>query len=188
VSDWQCGEYRELASAFVDEQLEGEDLLRLEAHLQVCPECRTLEGELRRFGGLLRAAEAVRPLRRPPPGFAMTVARRAAELPAARTVPFPEARTIARIPRGQGLGLAAAAAAAALFFLWSWQRLLPGDAPDRRAAVRPVPATVTAAGAEEGSMDAWVREHAMLARAGTLLGPAEEIEFASFHAGAVQER
>jgi hypothetical protein len=84
--------------------------------------------------------------------------------------------------------MAAAAAAAALFFVWSWQRLLPGDFPGRRLAARPSPAAVTVAAAEEGSMDAWMREHAMLARDGTLLGPAEEIEFASFHAGAVPER
>jgi hypothetical protein len=37
-------------------------------------------------------------------------------------------------------------------------------------------------------MDTWMREHAMLARGGTLLGSAEESEFARIHAGAVPER
>ena len=37
-------------------------------------------------------------------------------------------------------------------------------------------------------MDTWMREHAMLARGGTLLGSAEESEFARFHAAAVPER
>jgi hypothetical protein len=29
-------------------------------------------------------------------------------------------------------------------------------------------------------MDSWLRQHALLARDGTLLGPAEEVEFANF--------
>jgi hypothetical protein len=189
VSSTTCGEYRELASAFVDEQLEGAELLRLEAHLELCPECQAFEGELRRFGELLRAAEAFRPLRRPPPGFAAMVASRAAEPPTSRTVPFPDTRAGRRVSHGPWLGMAAAAAAAALFFLWSWQRLLPGDSPSQRLAARPpAPVSVVASASDEGNIDDWMREHAMLARAGTLLGPAEEIEFASFHGGAVPER
>ena len=44
------------------------------------------------------------------------------------------------------------------------------------------------AAADEGSMDSWMREHAMLARGNTLLGQAEEIEFASFRDVAAPER
>jgi len=189
VSVMKCEEYRELASAFVDEQLEGGELLRLEEHLVVCPECQAFEGELRRFRDLLRATEAFRPLRRPPPGFAAMVASRAAALPRMHLVPFPESRSGRRVSRGPWLGMAAAAAAAALFFAWSWQRLLPGDSAEQRLADRaaaPAPIAVTAP--DEGDIDVWMREHAMLARAGTLLGSAEEIDFASFHAGAVPER
>jgi anti-sigma factor RsiW len=189
VSVTTCDEYRELASAFVDEQLEGEELLRLEAHLVVCPECQAFEGELRRFRELLRAAEAFRPLRRPLPGFAALVASRAAELPRAQVFPFSEGRAQRRVSRGPWIGMAAAAAAAALFFAWSWQRLLPDDSAVQRLAERTAaPAQTAAAAPEEGNIDIWMREHTMLARAGTLLGPAEEIEFASFHAGAVPER
>jgi anti-sigma factor RsiW len=189
VSGTTCGEYRELASAFVDEQLEGEELLRLEEHLGVCLECQAFEAGLRRFRELLRAAEAFRPLRRPPPGFAAMVAARAAELPKAEIITLPEIRAQRRALRGPWLAMAAAAAAAALFFAWSWQRLLPGDPAEQRLADRTaasVPIAVMAP--DEGNIDAWMREHTMLARAGTLLGPAEEIEFATFRAGAVPER
>ena len=68
-------------------------------------------------------------------------------------------------------------------------RLLPGEAPEKRLAARPpVAVAVVASAADEGSMDAWMREHAMVARDGTLLGPAEEVEFASYHADPVGER
>jgi hypothetical protein len=184
VSGSRCEAYRELVSAFVDERLEGEELLRLESHLEICPGCRAFEAGLRRFGQLLRATEAFRPLRRPPPGFAAAVAARAVTQAPASAVPFPAARAARRPGREAWLGLAAAAAAA-LLFAWSWQRLLPGDAPGARQAARtPAAVAVVASAADEGSMDAWMREHAMVARDGTLLGPAEEVEFASFHAAA----
>jgi anti-sigma factor RsiW len=189
VSGTKCGEYRELASAFVDEQLEGTELLRLEAHLEVCPECRAFEGGLRRFRELLRAAEAFRPLRRPAPGFAALVASRAAQPAGALVVPFPGRRPARRLSRGSWIGMAAAAAAAALLFSWSWQRLLPDDSAEQRSAARPAASlSVATSGSDEGNIDLWMREHAMLARAGTLLGPAEELEFASYHPGAVPER
>jgi anti-sigma factor RsiW len=194
VSGANCGEYRELVSAFVDEQLEGADLLRLKAHLESCPECRALEAGLRRFSALVRAAEVLRPHRRPPPGFAAAVAARAVSMSPATAVPFPGPRAARPIARGAWIGMAAAAAVAALLFSWSWQRLLPGDAAGRRVAGQVTPASVELASAnrpvstDEGDIDSWMSEHAMLARAGTLLGPAEEIEFASFHAGAIPER
>lgn len=183
MSDARCEEFRELVSAFVDEGLEAGDLLRLEAHVAVCPGCRAFEGEVRRFGDLLRAAEVFRPLRRPPAGFAALVASRAAQAPAP-IVPFPPVRDARRVSRLPWLGMVAAAAAAALFFGWSWQRLLPADTALQQRLVRtasPVAGTAIAA-ADEGSMDGWVREHAMLARGSTILGPAEEIEFADFRA------
>ncbi len=81
--------------------------------------------------------------------------------------------------------MVAAAAAAALFF-----RLVLAAAAARRLAGAedrhaPVAAPVVdVAAADGGSMDVWMREHAMLARDGTLLGSAEEIEFARIHSGA----
>jgi len=190
VSDMRCEDYRELVSAFVDERLDGAELLSLEAHIATCPGCRAFEVELHRFSGLLQAAEALRPLRRPPPGFAAMVASRAAAEPRTQIIPFPAAPAARRASRVTWLGLVAAAAVAALFFAWSWQRLLPGDLPTQRRIARtaaPVAGQAVAA-ADEGSMDTWMHEHAMLARGSTILGPAEEIEFASFRAGAPAER
>jgi anti-sigma factor RsiW len=181
VSDQRCEEYRELASAFVDERLEGDDLLRLEEHLEACAGCRRFEAGLRRFRQLLRAAAAVEPVRRPPPGFAATVAARVAREAIPAAVPFPRPRS-ARGPVRALIGFAAAAAAV-LLFVWSWQRLLPMQEPAQRVAaggVTPSPRRVAVA--EEGSMDSWLRQHALLARDGTILGTAEEVEFASFGA------
>ena len=84
--------------------------------------------------------------------------------------------------------MVAAAAAAALFFAWSWQRLLPVGSPEQKIVTPRVAPVVDVAAADGGSMDTWMREHAMLARGGTLLGSAEESEFARIHAGAVPER
>ena len=177
MSDPRCEESRELASAFVDERLEGADLLGLEAHLEACAACRRFEAGLRRLRQLLRAAAEVEPLRRPPPGFAAAVAARLAREAAPAVVPFTRP---ARRPLRALAGLAAAAAAA-VFFFWSWQRLLPVEEPARRVAAGVgAPAPLRVAVAEEGSMDSWLRQHALLARDGTLLGPAEEVEFASF--------
>lgn len=189
MSQTHCEEYRELVSAFVDERLDGAELLRLEAHLETCPECLAFEGELRRFRELLQAAEAFRPLRRPPPGFAAMVAARAAEDLPAPILVFPAVSAGRPVSRASWLGVMAAAAATALFFAWSWQRLVPGDPATNRLATRQAaPAAIMTAAVDEGSMDGWMREHAMLARGGTLLGSAEEVEFATFHAGAVSER
>ncbi|HEY5998038.1 MAG TPA: hypothetical protein VI078_01880, partial [bacterium] len=57
-------------------------------------------------------------------------------------------------------------------------------APQRMAAGVVAPAPVRVAAAEEGDLDSWVRQHASVARDATLLGPAEEVEFASFDAAA----
>lgn len=161
-----CEEYRELISAFTDERLEGADLLRLERHLAGCEACRTWEEEFRRFRDLLLAAEALRPLRRPPPGFAAMVAARVAREEPARVLPF-VAPGAARRPLAAWAGFAVAAAAAVLFFTWSGQRLAPVPPPQQVAVV-------------EGSMGAWMRQHASVARDATILGAAEEFEFASF--------
>jgi anti-sigma factor RsiW len=178
VSDPRCEEFRELASAFVDERLEGADLLRFEGHLETCAGCRGFEAGLRRFRQLLRAAAAVAPLRRPPQGFAAAVAQRLAREAAPAAVAFPVARGRGRLRTLAGL---AAAAAAALFFAWSWGRLLPQEAPARRVAAAGIAqAPVRLAAAEEGSLDSWLQQHALVARDGTMLGSAEEIEFASF--------
>ena len=185
MSDPRCEVHRERVSAFVDERLAGPELLLLEEHLESCAGCRAFEAGLRRYRELIRAAEAFRPLRTPPPGFAAAVVARVAAAPAA-TVPFPAAR--ARRRPALWAGYAAAAAAAALFFAWSWQRLLPGEDPAARLARRAAPPVVAVAAVDEGNMDAWLREHAALARSGTLLGPAEEVEFASFSAARDAER
>ncbi len=188
MSDARCEEFRELISAFVDERLDGDELLRLEEHVLICAGCRAFEGEMRRFRGLLRAAEAFRPLRRPPPGFAAMVVSRIEREPRAQAVPFPEFRAGRRASRAPWVGMVAAAAAAALFFAWSWQRLLPVGSPEQKVVATAFAPRVDVAAAEGGSIDTWMREHAMSTRDGTLLGPAEEIEFASVHAGAVLGR
>ena len=188
MSDAQCEGFRESVSAFVDERLDGEELLRLEEHVRECAGCRAFEGELRRFKALLRAAETFRPLRRPPPGFAALVISRIEREQHSRALPFPEAHAGRHRSRLPWVGMVAAAAAAALFFAWSWQRLLPVDAPDQKIVMsRGVP-TVDVAATDGGSMDTWMREHAMIARGGTLLGPAEESEFARIHSGTDPER
>lgn len=185
MSPERCDEFRELVSAFVDERLEGAELLRLERHLETCPVCRAFEQELRRFGELLQAAEAFRPLRRPPPGFAASVAARAFARPAARTVPFPASAPPHRRMRLPWVSVAAAAAAA-LLLAWSGQRLLPTEEPTQRRAA--LPGAVVTAAADEGSIELWMREHAMVARDATLLGPAEEVEFVNFQAAAAADR
>lgn len=188
MSDARCEEFRELVSAFVDEHLDGPDLLRLEAHFEACRGCRAFEGELRHFKELLLAAEAFRPLRRPPPGFAAMVAARIVDRSPAQVITFPATETGHRFSRAPWVGMVAAAAAAALFFAWSWQRLLPVASPDRQVATSAHVAGIDVAAADGGSMDIWMREHAMLARSSTLLGSAEEIEFTRFHTGVVPER
>ena len=188
MSDPRCGEFRELVSAFVDERLDGGELLRLEEHFLACAGCRAFEVELRRFKGLLQAAEAFRPLRRPPPGFAAMVAARIGRQPRTQVVPFPEVAAGRRLSRGPWVGMVAAAAAAALFFAWSWQRLLPVGSPEQKSVAASIAPGVDVAAADGGSMDTWMREHAMFAGGGTLLGSAEESEFARIHSGAGPER
>jgi predicted anti-sigma-YlaC factor YlaD len=188
VSDAQCEEFRELVSAFVDERLDGGELLRLEEHFQTCGSCRAFEGELRRFRELLQAAEAFRPLRRPPPGFAAMIAARIDQQPRAQLLSFPEVHAGRRRSRVSWAGMVAAAAAAALLFAWSWQRLLPVTSPEQKPVSASVPPTMNVASADGGSMDTWMREHVELARGGTLLGSAEESENARIHAGVVPER
>lgn len=187
MSDARCEEFRELVSAFVDERLDGPDLLRLEAHLKACRGCRAFEDELRHFKELLPAAAAFRPLRRPPPGFAAMVVARIARLPRAQVVPFPEVDAGRRLPRAPWVGMVAAAAAAALFFAWSWQRLLPVGSLEQKVVNVSVPRTLNVASADGGSMDTWMREHVELTRGGTLLGSAEESENARIHGGGVPE-
>lgn len=184
MSDEQCGQFRELVSAYVDERLDGVELLRLEEHVRACAGCRAFEGDLRRFRRLLQAAEAFRPLRRPPAGFAALVASRVAGQPRAQIVPFPEVPAGRRASRVSWIGMAAAAAAAVLLFAWSGQRLL--DSPGPKFAGDPGAFVVDATAKDRGSMDTLMREHAMFARGGTILGSFEERESAMLHA--VQER
>jgi len=186
MSEQRCEEFRELVSARADERLDGRESLRLEEHLHACSGCRAFESELRRFRGLLRVAAAFQPLKRPPPGFAAMVAARIERPPRALVVPFPATRVVRR-PRAAWVGMAAAAAAATLFFAWSWQRLLPVGLPEQKTASALFAPAVELAAADEGSMENWMREHAMITRDSTLLGPAEEIEFARLHAAAVSE-
>jgi len=188
VSAAQCEEFRELVSEFVDEHLGGGELLRLEEHLQACAGCRAFEGELRRFRGLLQAAETFRPLRRPPPGFAALVMARVDRQARAQAIPFAEVHARRRHSHIPWVGMAAAAAAAALFFAWSWQRLLPVGSTEQRIVMTRTAPVVDVAAADGGSMETWMREHAMLARGGTLLGSAEESEFARITSGTVPER
>jgi hypothetical protein len=187
VSGGSCEHFRELVSAFVDERLDGGELLQLEAHCEVCSGCRAFEVEVRRFKGLLRAAEAFRQPRRPPPGFAAAVVARIDRQPRAQVVAFPAAPAGRPASRRPWIGMVAAAAAAALLFAWSWQRLLPVESPEQSALTSPAVQAVDLAAADGGSMDTWMREHDMLARGGTLLGSAEEREIARFHPAAIPE-
>jgi anti-sigma factor RsiW len=188
VNDARCEEYCELVSAFVDERLDGVELLRLQAHLQQCDGCRAFEGEVRRLRGLLQAVELFRPLRLPPPGFAAAVAARIERQPRATVVPFPEAHPARRLSRVPWAGMVAAAAAAALFFAWSWQRLLPVAPPEQKIVSSSFAPGGDVAALDGGSIDVWMREHAVLARGGTLLGPAEESEFTRIHSVSLAER
>lgn len=188
MSDARCEEFRELVSAYVDESLDGGELFSLEQHVRGCTECRQFEGDLRRLKGLLQAAESFRPPRRPPAGFAALVAARIEREPLAQVVSFPEAPARRRSTRRPWIGMVAAAAAAALFFAWSWQRLLPFDASEQKMVSSSIAPGVDVAAADGGSMDTWMREHAMLARDSTLLGSAEEVEFARFRVDSVPER
>lgn len=188
MSNAQCEEFRELVSAFVDERLEGGELLRLEEHVRACAGCRAFEGEVWRFRGLLQAAETIRPLRRPPPGFAAMVMARIDRQPRTQAIPFPAPHARRGFSRSPWIGMVAAAAVAALFFAWSWQRLLPVGSPEQKIVMPRVVPLVDVAAADGGSMDTWMREHSMLARGGTLLGSAEESEFARIHSGAPPER
>lgn len=179
MNDERCEEYRELASAAADEQLPGADLLRLERHRGECPACRDFEAAVLRTRELLQAAEAFRPLRRPQVGFAAAVMRQtAAVAPGTRTVVLP-----ARRPAKVWVGLAMAAATAAVFFAWSWFRLLPLE---KTAPLAARPAAILVA--EEGSMESYLHRHASLARDATILGPAEEVDFTTFTAGAASGR
>ncbi len=191
MSDVPCEEFRELVSAFVDERLDGAELLRLEGHVQTCAGCRAFEDDLRRYRGLLHAAEALHPLRRPPPGFAAMVAARAAGQPRAQVIPFPEVHDGRRSSRVSWIGLVAAAAAAVVFFAWSLPKLLPPEQKIVREIAAPSEQRIAREAVvppEGGTMDTWMREHAMLARDSTLLGSAEEIELARFHSDAVPGR
>jgi anti-sigma factor RsiW len=188
MSGPDCEEYHGLISAFVDESLEGPRLLALERHLEACAECRAFEGDFRRFRELLRAAAAFQPPRRPPPGFAAAIVARIEREGRTNAVQFPGSRPPRR-SAAAWIGFAAAAAVAVLFFGWSWQRLVPGGAPSPRLASVPVASlAVATAGADEGSMDDWVLRHAALARDATILGHAEEMEFASFSVAAAPGR
>jgi len=187
MNEERCEDYRELASAYADDRLEREDLLRLDRHLGECPGCRDFERGLHRSRELLRAAEAVSPLRRPPPGFAAAVVARIDRQPRAQVVAFPAAPAGRPASRRPWIGMVAAAAAAALLFAWSWQRLLPVESPEQSALTSPAVQAVDLAAADGGSMDTWMREHDMLARGGTLLGSAEEREIARFHPAAIPE-
>lgn len=172
MSKAACEQYCELASGYADERLEGAELLRLERHLEECAACREFEAGIRRLRELLRVADSLRPALRPPPGFAAGVMARAVRVPAP-AAPAPAPRTAASLWGAMAL----AAAAAAVFFLWSWQRIVPGSRPGTA-----VVAQGPAAQAEEASMEGYFYRHAALARERTLLGPAEEIDFAAFRA------
>ena len=180
MSDPRCERYRELASGFVDERLEAGELLDFEGHVEGCAACRDFEAGLRRVRQLLRAASAVEPLRRPPPRFAAGVAARLAREAAPAALSFPRPGSGRRPLRA--LAALAAAAAAALFFAWSWERLLPPADPAQQVVWRGDGAVSRPDVLEDGSMDSWLREHALLARGGTILGSAEEFEFVSRHA------
>ncbi len=52
----QCERARELLSAYVDGELEGEKRRTVAEHVEGCPSCATLAGEVRRIGGLLADA------------------------------------------------------------------------------------------------------------------------------------
>lgn len=185
MSGAPCGEFPELASSYADERLEGADLLRLERHLEACAACRDFEGGVRRLRGLLQAGEAIRPLRRPPAGFAAAVMARVAADARGTRIEFPGAARPAIAPHpgrraSAWIAFAAAAAAAAVFFAVGWQRLLPAPSEGLEAGRGAAPAAVAAL--EEGSMEEYLSRHTLLARGATLLGRAEEVEFATFSA------
>lgn len=169
-----CEGFQELSSAFVDDQLEAAEILSLQEHLRGCPECRRFLADIYRLQDLCRAEAAHRALRSPYPGFAAVVSRKMG----LEGLPVPARGEQAWFPWRRPLwtSLAGALAAALLVFAgWSWHRFSSRE-ETRRAAVAPHLGQV----GDLGSMDSYLRQHALLAIDATLLGPPGGMELIGF--------
>ncbi|MEO5823307.1 MAG: DUF3379 family protein [Vicinamibacteraceae bacterium] len=116
----ECREVRELAEAFVSEQLLVETMRAVVAHLEHCPACREEIEGLRRLRGALRSAWAASPDLAPRPAFAAALRARL-ESQAAGDHP-------AAMSRRRWLAIAAGGALVAGAG-WGWREWLGADEP-----------------------------------------------------------
>jgi hypothetical protein len=128
-----CRERREELGAYALGHLEGEELTRLEAHLEGCPACRDEAAALASVASLLPHADPAHfgPAPLPPPELGKRIT---ATIDAERR----SRRRHRRLRLGFGLGGAAAAAAAAvlaIFVLSSGD----GSGPEQHVAFRSLP-------------------------------------------------
>ena len=138
-----CRERREELGAYALGHLKGEELTRLEAHLEGCPACRDEAAGLASVASLLPHAdpEHFGPAPVPPPELGKRIS---ATIDAERR----SQRRHRRLRFGLGLSGAAAAAAAAvlaIFVLSSGQ----GSGPEQQVAFRSLPSGVKIAAALE---------------------------------------
>jgi anti-sigma factor RsiW len=175
-----CNEFQELASAFIDDHLEVTGIYSLQRHLEGCRDCRRFLSELRRIRELVKAEEVHRALQAPSPGFTAALSRRLVEK---SSLPPAEKATVGFFvwrPLWGRMAGAMMAAALLVFSGWAWYRLSVRD--DARQVVSSLSQGRLG---EEGSMEAYLRQHALRAMETTLLGPPEGLEFVDF--GVVDE-
>jgi hypothetical protein len=138
-----CREWRESLGTYALGHLEGEDLTRLEAHLEGCPACRAEAAALASVANLLPHAdpEHFGPAPLPPPELGKRIT---ATIEAERR----SKRRHRRLRLGFGLGGAAAAAAAAVLAIFV---LSSGESsePAQHVAFRSLPSGVKIAAALE---------------------------------------
>jgi hypothetical protein len=138
-----CREWRESLGAYALGHLEGEELTRLEAHLEGCPACRAEAAALVSVANLLPQAdpEHFGPAPVPPPELGKRIT---ATIEAERR----SQRRHHRLRFGFGLGGAAAAAAAAVLAIFV---LSSGESsgPEQHVAFRSLPSGVRIAAALE---------------------------------------
>lgn len=171
-----CDDFQELASAMADEQLDSKSILDFREHLRECADCRNFLNNIYRVRDLIRTAEIQYSSSAVSPSFSAAISKRLSgeRLFPART---PVAHAASPAPRSFWRHFSGAAAAAVLLLAvgWSWYSLAP---PEGGAPVATSPADVQER--DEGSMESYVRQHALHTMDETLLGPPDGIELASF--------
>lgn len=171
-----CDDFQELASAMADEQLDSKSIFEFQGHLRECADCRGFLDNIYRVRDLIRAAEIQYSSQAASPAFSATISRRldGEHLFPARAA-TPTAASPAPLSFWRRFSGAAAAAVLLLTVGWSWYSLMP---PEGGTPVATTPAEVQEK--DEGSMESYVRQHALQTMDATLLGPPDGIELASF--------